>query len=35
LSGFVLVWLGLLVFGFDGVRTRRTSGIAVLDEGAA
>jgi chloramphenicol-sensitive protein RarD len=35
LSGFVLVWLGLLVFGFDGVRTRRTSGIAALDEGAA
>jgi chloramphenicol-sensitive protein RarD len=35
LSGFVLVWLGLLVFGLDGVRTRRASPVAVLDEGAA
>jgi chloramphenicol-sensitive protein RarD len=35
LSGFVLVWLGLIVFGFDGVRTRRTSTAAVLDEDVA
>jgi chloramphenicol-sensitive protein RarD len=36
LSGFVLVWMGLLVFGLDGVRTRRTATVApVLDEGAA
>ena len=34
-SGFVLVWLGLLVFGLDGVRAHRTSSIALLDEGAA
>ncbi|HEU4692420.1 MAG TPA: EamA family transporter RarD [Vicinamibacterales bacterium] len=36
LSGFVLVWMGLLVFGLDGVRTRRSAAVApVLDEGAA
>jgi chloramphenicol-sensitive protein RarD len=35
MSGFALVWLGLVVFGLDGVRTRRTSPVAVLDEGAA
>jgi len=35
LSGFGLVWLGLFVFGLDGVRTRRTPTVAVLDEGAA
>lgn len=35
MSGFALVWLGLIVFGLDGVRTRRTSAVAVLDEGAA
>ena len=36
LSGFVLVWMGLLVFGLDGVPTRRTATVAaVLDEGAA
>jgi chloramphenicol-sensitive protein RarD len=35
LSGFALVWVGLFVFGLDGVRTRRTPAVAVLDEGAA
>jgi chloramphenicol-sensitive protein RarD len=35
LSGFMLVWLGLIVFGLDGMRTRRTPTVAVLDEGAA
>jgi chloramphenicol-sensitive protein RarD len=33
LSGFVLVWLGLVVFGVDGVRVRRTSVFSRLDEG--
>jgi chloramphenicol-sensitive protein RarD len=35
LSGFVLVWLGLIVFGLDGVRARRPPTVAVLDQGAA
>ena len=35
LSGFGLVWLGLFVFGLDGVRARKTPTVAVLDEGAA
>jgi chloramphenicol-sensitive protein RarD len=35
LSGFALVWVGLFVFGLDGVRTRRTPAVAVLDEGTA
>jgi chloramphenicol-sensitive protein RarD len=35
LSGFILVWLGLVVFGLDGVRTRRGPALTVIDEGAA
>jgi chloramphenicol-sensitive protein RarD len=35
LGGFVLVWMGLIVFGLDGVRARRTPTVVVLDEGAA
>jgi chloramphenicol-sensitive protein RarD len=35
LSGFILVWLGLVVFGLDGVRTRRGPALTVIDGGAA
>ena len=35
LSGFALVWLGLVVFGLDGLLARKaTPGMAVLDERA-
>jgi EamA domain-containing membrane protein RarD len=35
LSGFILVWLGLVVFGLDGVHARRGPALTVIDEGAA
>jgi chloramphenicol-sensitive protein RarD len=35
LSGFILVWLGLVVFGLDGVRTRRAPALTVIDGGTA
>jgi chloramphenicol-sensitive protein RarD len=34
LSGFVLVWLGLVVFTLDSVHPRRSPSFAVVDEGA-
>jgi chloramphenicol-sensitive protein RarD len=34
LVGFVIVWFGLIVFAFDGVRTRRASTLAVLRQTA-
>jgi chloramphenicol-sensitive protein RarD len=35
LSGFILVWVGLVVFGVDGALARKTTrDLAVLDEGA-